>query len=99
MPTTKKNIHTKTKKELCGVIVYSHPSPTASEEKSLERKLQTPKRNKHNNRVIIHPKYRTTGLGAKLVRETLTKAGTPYVETLAVMAKYNPFFEKAGMKK
>jgi uncharacterized Fe-S radical SAM superfamily protein PflX len=26
-------------------------------------------------------------------------AGTPNVETLAVMAKYNPFFEKAGMRK
>jgi hypothetical protein len=33
------------------------------------------------------------------VRETLAKAGTPYVETVAVMAKYNPFFEKAGMQK
>ena len=26
-------------------------------------------------------------------------AGTKNVETLAVMAKYNPFFEKAGMQK
>jgi hypothetical protein len=26
-------------------------------------------------------------------------AGTPYVEMPAVMAKYNPFAEKAGMKK
>jgi len=49
--------------------------------------------------VIIHPKYRTIGLGVKLIKETLAKAGTPYVETLAVMAKYNPFFEKAGMQK
>jgi ABC-type ATPase with predicted acetyltransferase domain len=29
----------------------------------------------------------------------LGHAGTPYVETVAVMAKYNPFFEKAGMRK
>ncbi len=50
-------------------------------------------------RVVIHPKYRTIGLGAKIVKETLPLAGTPYVETLAVMAKYNPFFEKAGMQK
>ncbi|MEM4290074.1 MAG: hypothetical protein QXQ48_07370 [Nitrososphaerota archaeon] len=48
-------------------------------------------------RVIIHPKYRSIGLGVKLVKETLPLAGTPYVETLAVMARYNPFFEKAGM--
>ena len=50
-------------------------------------------------RVVVHPKYRTIGLGAKLVRETLAKAGTPYVEMPAVMAKYNPFAEKAGMRK
>jgi hypothetical protein len=49
--------------------------------------------------VIIHPKYRTIGLGIKLVKETLPLAPTRYVETLAVMAKYNPFFEKAGMEK
>lgn len=42
---------------------------------------------------------RTIGLGHKLFRETLEHAGTPYVETVAVIAKYNPFFEKAGMTK
>ena len=51
------------------------------------------------NRVVIHPKYRTVGLGAKLIRETLPLAGTVYVELIAVMAKYNPFAEKAGMQK
>lgn len=51
------------------------------------------------NRVVIHPKYRTIGLGAKLIRETLPKVGTPCVEMIAVMAKYNPFAEKAGMQK
>ncbi|MFZ0965584.1 MAG: hypothetical protein WAN82_03035 [Candidatus Bathyarchaeia archaeon] len=35
----------------------------------------------------------------KLVRETLSLVGTPYVEMPAVMAKYNPFAEKAGMQK
>jgi hypothetical protein len=39
------------------------------------------------------------GLGVKLVKETLCRAGTRCVEALAVMAKYNPFFEKAGMRK
>ncbi|PIU58839.1 hypothetical protein COS86_07390 [Candidatus Bathyarchaeota archaeon CG07_land_8_20_14_0_80_47_9] len=38
-------------------------------------------------------------MGAKLIRETLPLAGTLYVEMVAVMAKYNPFAEKAGMKK
>lgn len=51
------------------------------------------------NRIVIHPKYRTVGLGAKLIHETLPIVGTPYVEMIAVMAKYNPFAEKAGMKK
>ncbi len=36
-------------------------------------------------------------LGAYLVRETLPKVGAMVVEALAVMAKYDPFFEKAGM--
>jgi ABC-type ATPase with predicted acetyltransferase domain len=51
------------------------------------------------SRVVVHPKYRTIGLGAKLVQETLRLAGTPCVEMPAVMAKYNPFAEKAGMRK
>ena len=51
------------------------------------------------NRVVIHPKYRTIGLGAKLIRETLPLVGTLYVELIAVMAKYSPFAEKAGMQK
>jgi ABC-type ATPase with predicted acetyltransferase domain len=51
------------------------------------------------NRVVIHPKYRTVGLGVRLIRETLPLAGTPYVELIAVMAKYSPFAEKAGMRK
>src|SRR3990172_3288794 len=50
------------------------------------------------SRVVIHPKYRSIGLGAKLIRETLPKVGT-CVEMIAVMAKYNPFAEKAGMEK
>jgi hypothetical protein len=51
------------------------------------------------DRVVIHPKYRTIGLGAKIIHETLPLAGTPYVEMVAVMAKYNPFAQKAGMQK
>jgi len=47
----------------------------------------------------FHPKYRTIGLGAKLISQTLPLAGTPFVEMVAVMAKYNPFAEKAGMRR
>ncbi|MEM2057117.1 MAG: AAA family ATPase [Thermoproteota archaeon] len=49
-------------------------------------------------RVVVAPKYRGIGLGVKLVKETMPLVNVPYIETLAVMAKYNPFFEHAGMK-
>ena len=51
------------------------------------------------SRVVVHPKYRTIGLGAKLVKETMPLVGLPFIEAIAVMAQYNPFFEKAGMTK
>lgn len=49
------------------------------------------------SRVVVLPKYRSIGLGQALVRHFLDKTEYPYVETLAEMAKTNPFFEKAGM--
>lgn len=49
------------------------------------------------SRVVIHPKFRGIGLGAFLVRETMPLVKAKVVEVLAMMAKYNPFFEKAGM--
>jgi GNAT superfamily N-acetyltransferase len=89
--------------ELCGVIVYTYPPPGCAGRylvlpgrrsmKELNLNLST------ISRIVIHPKYRSIGLGAKLIRETLPKVGTPCVEMIAVMAKYNPFAEKAGMKK
>ena len=90
------------KDELCGVIVYSYPPPISAGRKQAIGKINPKELNRllsTISRVVIHPKYRGIGLGAKLVRETLPKAGTPYVELTAVMAKYNPFAEKAGMKK
>jgi GNAT superfamily N-acetyltransferase len=88
--------------ELCGVIVYCYPPST-----SFGRRLVLPnmpmrelnKKLSSISRVVVHPKYRTIGLGSKLVKETLHLAGTEYVEMSAVMAKYNPFAEKAGMRK
>jgi ABC-type transport system involved in cytochrome c biogenesis ATPase subunit/N-acetylglutamate synthase-like GNAT family acetyltransferase len=49
------------------------------------------------SRVIIHPKFRGIGLGEFLVKATLPKVKAKVVEVLAIMARYNPFFEKAGM--
>jgi len=90
------------KDELCGVIVYAYPPPAC-----YGRRLVLPRMDMHElncklgtiNRVVIHPKYRTIGLGARLIRETLPLVGTPFVELIAVMAKYSPFAEKAGMVK
>jgi energy-coupling factor transporter ATP-binding protein EcfA2 len=88
--------------ELCGVIVYAHPPPTCFGRRLVLPKMSMKELNEKLSvisRVVVHPKYRTIGLGAKLVKETLPLAGTPYVEMPAVMAKYNPFAEKAGMQK
>ncbi len=48
-------------------------------------------------RVIVAPKFRSIGLGAEIVRRTMPLVNVKYVETLAIMARYNPFFEHAGM--
>jgi ABC-type transport system involved in cytochrome c biogenesis ATPase subunit len=88
--------------ELCGVIVYGYPPPICQGRKNMLPKMTMQELNQQLSiisRVVVHPKYRSIGLGAKLIQQTLTKAGTPYIEMVAVMAKYNPFSEKAGMKK
>jgi GNAT superfamily N-acetyltransferase len=88
--------------ELCGVIVYSYPPPACYGRRLVLPRMSMLELNKELsiiNRVVIHPKYRTIGLGAKLIGETLPLAGTRYVELIAVMAKYSPFAEKAGMQK
>jgi len=88
--------------ELCGVIIYCYPPPTCFGRRQVLPHMTMKELNQKLsiiNRVVIHPKYRTIGLGAKIIRETLASAGTPYVEIVAVMAKYNPFAEKAGLKK
>ena len=89
--------------ELCGVIVYGYPpSKVFGRRKAFGRSFSLREANRlfsNISRIVIHPKYRSIGLGVRLVKETLPKAGTPYVETVAVMARYNPFFEKAGMVK
>jgi ABC-type ATPase with predicted acetyltransferase domain len=51
------------------------------------------------SRIVIHPKYRSIGLGEKLIKDSLPLAGTPNVEMIAVMPKYNPFAEHAGLRK
>jgi ParB-like chromosome segregation protein Spo0J/ABC-type transport system involved in cytochrome c biogenesis ATPase subunit/N-acetylglutamate synthase-like GNAT family acetyltransferase len=97
------------KDEIIGVIVYSHSYLNLKPRNMVfgERYLYTPgefhKARLINeeiariSRVVIHPKFRGIGLGAFLVKETMPKVDAKVIETLAVMARYNPFFEKAGM--
>jgi len=96
--------------ELAGTIVYTTPHfslkarnialPEYKPTKPIKEYLKRLNRDFIRiARVIVAPKYRGIGLGVKLVKETMPLTGKKYVETLAVMAKYNPFFEKAGMKR
>jgi len=88
--------------ELCGVIVYCYPPPNCFGRSKVLPRMAIGELNEKLSiimRVVVHPKYRTIGLGAKLVGETLPLVDTPFVEMVAVMAKYNPFAEKAGMQK
>ena len=100
-PAPRRIFTLKRKNENCGVIVYSYPFPLCfGRSKVWKGTFQELQREVSIiSRVIVHPKYRSIGLGEKLVKETLTQAGTPNVEAVAVMAKYNPFFERAGMQK
>jgi hypothetical protein len=50
-------------------------------------------------RLVIHPDVRGCGLGHWLVKRTLPRAGTRFVECLAAMGAVNPVFEKAGMRR
>jgi len=87
--------------ELCGVIIYNYPPLTCSGRRMVLPGLKPKQLNSQLSmigRVVVHPKYRSVGLGAKLIRETLALAGTDCVELVAVMAKYNQFAEKAGMR-
>ena len=60
------------------------------------------------SRVVVHPDYRSDGIGQMAVRvaiEWIASRRIPemrkrkhLVETIAMMARYNPFFEKVGFK-
>jgi len=87
---------------VCGAVVYVHPLSTApcrSKVLKIDSMKELNDKLTRIARVVVHPKYRTIGAGAKLLRDSLPKCGKPYVEMIAVMARYNPFAEHAGMKK
>jgi len=103
LPAPFKTFALKHREETVGVIVYSFSPAICFGRKQALGRTPTMQELIHEfawiSRVVLHPKYRTIGLGARLVKETLPLVNRPYIETTAVMAKYNPFFERAGMQK
>lgn len=47
------------------------------------------------SRVVVHPSYRGCGIGKAIVSKYIEDY--PLTEVIAVMARYNPVFERAGM--
>ena len=90
-------------RELVGVVVYSYPGINCfGRSLAMGRRVPVEELNREwavISRVILRPRYRSMGLGHRLVRETLPRVERRYVEAVAVMALYNPFFERAGMEK
>jgi hypothetical protein len=91
-----------------GVIVYSMPAAGAQLRSvatggvfaGLDKSTQLKLINKNIrtiSRLVIEPRFRSLGLAARLVKETMPIMDVPFVEALAVMGRVNPFFEKAGM--
>jgi len=103
VPAVQKIFVLRREDEVCGVILYKYPGLACQGRKeAFGRVLTIQELNRDLTtiaRVVVHPKYRTIGLGTKLVKDTLPLVDKPYVEMIAVMSKYNPFAEKAGMKK
>jgi ABC-type ATPase with predicted acetyltransferase domain len=90
----------KRKGRVCGAVVYVHPLSTApcrSKVLKIDSMKELNEKLARVARVVVHPKYRTIGAGAKLLRDSLPNCGKPCVEMIAVMARYNPFAEHAGM--
>ncbi len=50
------------------------------------------------SRVIVEPRWRGLGVGARLVRAALALRMTPRVEAVASMGRFCPLFERAGMR-
>jgi ABC-type lipoprotein export system ATPase subunit/GNAT superfamily N-acetyltransferase len=91
--------------ELLGVVVYAY-SPlelTLRNQATGGRFVRQPKLVNRSirmlRRLVIHPDVRGCGLGQLLVKKTLPRVGTAYVECLAAMGEFNPVFEKAGMQR
>jgi GNAT superfamily N-acetyltransferase len=89
--------------EPLGVVVYSHPPLELALRNQATSGWFSRNPGRVNTslrilrRLVIHPDIRGCGLGHHLVRRTLPRVGTEFVECLATMGEFNPVFERAGM--
>ena len=103
LPPYKRMFIAKRLGHVIGVVLFSPPYVSCWARKTVFRRL--PSLRELNtwvytaSRVVVHPLYRGIGLGSALLRRALLASDRPYVELVAVMARYNPFAEKAGMVK
>jgi len=92
----------KRKDQVCGAVVYTYPMSAAPFRNSVVKFGNMKELNEklaRVSRVVVHPKYRTISASVKLLKDSLPLCGREYVEMIAVMARYNPFAEHAGMTK
>ncbi|MEO9365921.1 MULTISPECIES: ATP-binding cassette domain-containing protein [Candidatus Nitrosocaldus] len=90
------------KGEVVGIILYSMPAPSCRGRNiALGRVPSIGEVNRDFitiSRVVVLPRFRSIGIAKMLVRHTMPLVGKRYVESIAVMGRYNPFFVKAGMR-
>lgn len=90
--------------EVLGVVVYGYPMlelavrNRATGGRFVRRGARLNREVRVLKRLVIHPDVRGCGLGHRLVRQTLPRVGTPFVECLAAIGAVHPVFEKAGMR-
>lgn len=105
-----KNIYRmKLKEDIIGIVVITYPH-LALKGRNVYTNNKYSKMTKENckkineefeciARVILHPSYRGIGLAYYMLKEYFKLSKSKYIETVAVMAQYTPFFEKSGMKR
>ncbi|MCG3137811.1 MAG: hypothetical protein HJJLKODD_01664 [Phycisphaerae bacterium] len=90
--------------EKLGIVVYSHPPlelylrNKATNDRFKRQPQLLNREMRILRRLVVHPDVRGCGLGHYLVRKTLPRVGTPFIECLAGMGAVNPVFERDGMK-
>lgn len=92
------------RQELLGVVVYAYPALGLRPRNAVLGHLRNrPERVNRQlavlSRLVVRPEVRGCGLAAKLVRRSLPRVGTRYVECLAEMAEICPVFEHAGFER